>query len=190
MNRSNLRQALLEVEATSPELERRYRERVTALFERRLTGVQRGGIVAGMLVAAWGVIRVVQLFVQAGNGASLVAVVGLAVAFVFSVGFIAFSAWQLRGGVEDVRRHAFARTRLVGLFTFALALVMLWAGVEALDPAKGIRLILFGLVFWTTIGLPFYLTHLVHMSELRLRVELLGIELAMARAAERTEPRP
>lgn len=189
MNRNSLREGLLGAVAPSPELERRYRERVAALFDRRLTPVERISIAAGLLLVLWVSFRLVQSFVRAGTGAPLVTLVGLAVGLAFCAGMIVFSVWQLRGGVEDFRTHGLTRTGLVAMFTAALALLMLWAGVEARDPATGIRLILFGVVFWTTLGLPFYLTHLVRHGELRLRVELLRIELSLAEAAERGEGR-
>jgi hypothetical protein len=190
MNRIDLREALHALETRSPELERRYRERLKAIFERRLTGVEKISIAAGLLLALWLVFRFVQLLVRVGAQAPLAILASLAVGLAFSIGMVVFSVWQLQGGTEDVRRHGLARAQLVSLFTLAMALLMLWAGIEARDSAIGIRLILAGLVTWCAIGLPFYLTHLVRQSELRLRAELLGIELALAEAAERKEARP
>ena len=69
---------------------------------------------------------------------------------------------------------------------FGLAGLMLWAGIETPDPARGNQLILFGLVFWTTMGLPFYLAHMVRQNELRVRLDVLRLELALA---ERDEAR-
>ncbi len=189
MNGVGLREKLLVAESVTPELERRYRERLRALTERRLTPVQRGSHIFGLVVGIALAARFVQLFVQNRAEGRPLAIVGLAVGFAFSVGWAFAAAAVLRSGTDRFFTHRLARTWLVVVFTGLLAGLMLWAGLEARDAAQGIRLILFGLVFWCTMGLPFLVAQLVRGSELHVRADVLRLELALAERGERGEPR-
>jgi len=190
MSATRLREGLPEAESASAELERRYRERMAAIARRRLTGFERAGHVFGMIVglgtAAWLVVA----FLQHRADGRPAALVGIAVGLAFALGWSAFSFALLRGGTEDQRVHAEIRAQLIGLFTMALAGLMLWAGLAEPDPARGNQLILFGLVFWTTMGLPYYVARLVRQNELRVRSDVLRLELALAEAGEQREVRP
>ena len=52
MTEPTLRDQLLAAEQATPELEQRYRERLRALTERRLTTAERGGLVFALVLAA------------------------------------------------------------------------------------------------------------------------------------------
>ena len=186
MNESKLRVGLLVAEPPSEELQKRYRERLSGLTERPLTAVGRVSHIFGLVISLGMVARFVQLFLEHRANGRPVALVGLAVGLAFCLGWGVFSIALLRRGAEDLRWHSFLRTQLVGLFTLALAGLMLWAGLETPDPARGNQLILFGLVFWSTMGLPFYVAQMVQQNELRIRQDVLRLELALA---ERDEAR-
>jgi hypothetical protein len=180
VNGSKLREGLLGAEPPSAELRQKHRDRLLALTERRITPAQRVGHVLGLVLALGAAARFVQLFLQHSAGDRPVALAGIAVGLAFCLGWSAFSIALLRRGTEDLRLHGALRTQLVGLFTLALAGLMLWAGIESPDPARGNRLILFGLVFWTTLGLPFFIAQVVRQNEFRVRLDVLRLELALA----------
>ncbi len=185
MNTSNLREGLLGAEGQDPGLESRYRERVRALTERRLTGAARVGHTLGMLLALALVVRFVQLFVQDRAQGRPEGLAGLGLGLAFCAGWALAELAVLRAGVERHLSHGAVRTVLLAGFTSLLAGLMLWAGIVASDPARGVRLILFGLVFWCVLGLPFLISHWLRESEVRTRIALLRLEL---RLAERGEP--
>ncbi len=180
MKGPELRGGLLGAEPPSAELRQRYAERLRALGERRITGASRVVHAVSLAIALGLVVRFVQLFLQHRADGRPAALAGLALGLAFSAGWGAFCIQLLRRGKEDLRWHGFLRTQLVGVFTFAMAGLMLWAGLETPDPARGNQLILFGLVFWTAIGLPFYVGHFVQQAELRIRQDVLRLELALA----------
>lgn len=180
MNTSNLREGLLGAEGRDPGLETRYRERVRALTERRLTGAARVGHALGMLLALALVVRFLQLFVQDRAQGRPEGLLGLGLGLAFCVGWALAELAVLRAGVERHLSHGAVRTLLLVGFTALLAGLMLWAGIESADPTRGIRLILFGLVFWCVIGLPFLISHLFRDSEVRTRLALLRLELQLA----------
>lgn len=184
MKDSNLREGLLGAEIPSAQLEARYRERLRALTERRLTAAARVGHAVGLAIAAGMVIRFAQLFARVPAGARPETVAGLGVGLAFSVGWALAEGAVLRAGVERLFSHGAVRTLLIVVFTFLLAGLMLWAGIASPDSARGMRLILFGLVFWCAIGLPFLLAHLIRGSEVRVRIALLRMELARTGAPE------
>ena len=180
MNDTRLREGLLAAETTSAELERRYRERIRALVESKLTGAQRASHVFGLILGLVLVARFIQLLVLQRAAGRPVALAGIALGLAFSAAWVIASASVLRSGVDRFFTHTTARAWLVTAFTFLLSGVMLWAGLATPDAAEGVRLIAFGLVFWCAIGLPFLLSQLMGQSERRLRADVLRLELMMA----------
>jgi hypothetical protein len=189
VNSPNLRQGLLEAESRDPGLETRYRQRLLALTERRLTTAARVGHIVGMALALVFVVRFLQLFVEDRAQGRPEALVGLGLGLAFCAGWALAELAVLRAGVERHLSHGTVRTLLLVGFTSLLAGVMLWAGLSTPDPARGMRLILFGLVFWSVIGLPFLISYLAHGSEVRTRIALLKLELRLAEGGEPREVR-
>lgn len=189
MNTQNLRQGLLGAESRDPGLETRYRERLRALTERRLTGAARVGHTLGMVLALALVVRFLQLFGQDRAQGRPEALVGLGLGLAFCAGWALAELAVLRAGVERHLSHGAVRTLLLVGFPSLLVGLMLWAGLGTPDPARGIRLILFGLVFWCVIGLPFLISYLVRDSEMRTRIALLKLELRLAEGGETREVR-
>jgi hypothetical protein len=184
MNDTRLREGLLAAETPSPDLEQHYRERLKALVERKLTAAQRASHLFGLIIGLILVARFIQLFLQERAAGRPVALTGIALGLAFSAAWVIASASVLQSGVDRFFTHTTARAWLVTGFTFLLAGVMLWAGLTTRDAAEGLRLIVFGLVFWCAIGLPFLLSHLMGQSERRLRADVLRLELMMARRLE------
>lgn len=180
MSGSGLRERLLSAEGVTPELEQRYRERVRALAERRLTPAQRWVHVVGLLIGVGLTARFVQLAMIHGIDGKPVEIAALAVGLAFSAGWALASGAVLMSGVDRFFAHEASRMLLIVAFTFLLSGLMLWAGIELPDAAQGSRLILFGLVFWCAIGLPFLLAYLVRWAELRVRADVLRLELSLA----------
>ncbi len=187
MTGSGLREGLLGAESFAEEGERRYRERVRALLERRLTPVERASHVFGLALSVGLVVFFVVQFLALRHEARPVAIAGIAVGLVFSLGWGILALVSLARGVEDFRTHGFARAYLIVFFTAALLAVMLVAGLGAADPAKGNQLILYGLAFWTVFGIPSLTVRLMRDSELRVRADVLRVELALAQLAEAAE---
>ena len=186
MNTPNLREGLIGAEDRNPGLEARYRERVRALTERRLSGAARAGHVLGLLLSLALVVQLLQLFVHDRAQGRPEALVGIGLGLTFCAGWALAELAVLRAGVERHLSHGAVRTVLLVGFASLLAGLMLWAGLESADPVRGIRLVLFGLVFWCVIGLPFLISHWLRDSEVRTRVSVLRLELQLA---ERGEPR-
>jgi len=182
--KSSMKEALLQVEARDPALEERYRERLRKLTERRLSPAGRIVHAVGLVIGLGLSIRFIQLIVSLHAGGRTEQWVGLAVGLAFSISWALAEAAVLRAGVERLFSHGAVRTALIVGFTFVLAGLMLWAGIQSANPARGMHLILFGLVFWCAIGLPFLVAHLVASSEMRVRAALLELELARSEAQE------
>lgn len=174
----SMKQGLLEVEARDPALEERYRVRLRELTERRLSPAARIVHTVGLVLGLGLSIRFVQLMASLPAGGRTEQWVGLGVGLAFSVCWALAEAAVLRAGVERLFSHGAIRTALIVTFAFVLAGLMLWAGIQSVNPTRGMHLILFGLVFWCAIGLPFLMAHLVASSEVRVRAALLELELA------------
>ena len=180
----SIKQGLLGAEARDPALEERYRARLRELTERRLGPAARIVHAVGLVLGLGLSIRFVQLMAALHATGRPEQWVGLGVGLAFSVCWALAEAAVLRAGVVRLFPHGAIRTALVVTFTFVLAGLMLWAGLSSADPNRGLRLILFGLVFWCAIGLPFLVAHLVQSSEVRVRASLLELELARAEVGE------
>lgn len=181
---SSMKERLLGAEARNPALEERYRARTRALTERRLGSTARVAHAIGLALGLGLSIRLVQLMVALGPGGRAEQWVGLGIGLAFCVCWALAEAAVLRAGVERFFSHGAIRTALIVTFTFVLAGLMLWAGITSANPTRGMHLILFGLVYWCAIGLPFLVAYLVRSSEVRVRASLLEIELARAEAQE------
>jgi hypothetical protein len=182
--KSRMKEGLLGVEARDPALEERYRARLRALTERRLGSAGRIVHAVGLAIGLALSIRFVQLMVSLHDGGRAEQWIGLGIGLAFGVCWTLAEAAVLRAGVEQLFSHGAIRTALVVTFTFVLAGLMLWAGIQSANPTRGMHLILFGLVFWCAIGLPFLMAHLVKSSEVRVRASLIELELARAEAQE------
>ena len=182
--KSAMKEGLLGAEARDPALEERYRARLRGLTERRLGPLARVTHAVGLALGLGLSIRFVQLMVSLHAGGRAEQWIGLGLGLAFSVCWALAEAAVLRDGVDRLFSHGAIRTALVVTFTFVLAGLMLWAGIQSANPTRGMHLILFGLVFWCAIGLPFLMAHLVKSSEVRVRTALLELELALAEARE------
>jgi hypothetical protein len=186
MNGTGLREGLLGAESASPELERKYREGVRVLFERRLTPLRRRSLVFSVMLSLALAVFFVAQFVRLRGHETAIGVVGIAVGFLFSVGWGLLALSTLRRGTENLRFHGVIRTQLIWAFTALLMGLMLWAGLQTADAARGNRLILYGLVFFVAFGIPYFVAQVVQQSELRVREDVLRLELALAQLGERT----
>lgn len=183
--KSSMKEALLRVESHDPALEERYRERLRRLTERRLTPAARIVHGAGLVMGIALTIRFVQLMMSLQGTGRTEQWAGLGVGLAFSFCWTLAEAAVLRAGVDRLFSHGAFRTALIVTFAFVLAGLMLWAGIRSANPTRGMHLILFGLVFWCAIGLPFLVAHLVASSEVRVRTALLELELARPEAQEK-----
>ena len=189
MNGSDLREGLLGAETASAELERRYREAILGLVERRLGPAQRAVHVFGLLMS----LGLVAFFLRAGWGLlahpTATAIAGVAIGLAFSVGWGALALATLARGAEDVRLHAAMRAWLIVGFVFLLMGLMLWAGMTDQDVVHGIRTVLYGIAFFVGLGIPYLVAQQVGQAELRVREDVLRLRLTVAQLAERLEPR-
>ena len=185
MNGTRLREGLLGAESASAELERKHRERIRALVERRLGPAQRGAHVFTVALSLALVIFFVVTFLRLRGHETATGVAGIAVGLVFSLGWGALAVASLRSGTENLRFHAVLRSQLIWSFNALLMGLMLWAGMQTPDVTRGNQLILFGLVFFVGFGIPYFVAQVVRQSELRLREDVLRLQLALAQLAER-----
>ena len=185
MNGSDLRGGLLGAEAASAELEKKYREAILGLVERRLTPAQRGVHLFGVAMG----LALVAFFVNALLGLPPhprpTMIAGIAVGLAFSAGWALLSFASMRGGRENLRVHAMIRTQLVFGFTALLMALMTWVGMTSADVLAGIRVMLYGIVFFVGIGIPYFVAQAIRSSELRVREDVLRLRLELARAVGR-----
>lgn len=180
MNESHIREALLATEPPDSELERRYRERLLALTERRITTAGRAVLVIAVLVmlgmAAW----FVRLLVSYPASYHPDGMIALPVSLVLIALLAAYAIAALRRGTEDLHRDGLRGAQLVGLCALVMLVLMMWQASHMADPARGNHKILIGLVVWTVAALPYCMAHFVKQSELRVRTDLLRFELTLA----------
>ena len=190
MNESRMRDALLASEQPNPELEQRYHERLRALTERRITTSERVGLVIGLLLAAGVAAWFVRLMVTCPPDRKPFGLLVLAVGIVLCAGWAAYAIVVLRRGTQDLQRDSSMLGNLVMLSTAGMVPLLYWASIHQADPALGNRKLLVALLAWTLAGLPYYVLHVVREHSLKLRTDLLRLELAIAeRDAERNAER-
>ena len=185
MTEPTLRDQLLAAEPPSAVLESRYRERLSALTERKLTTTERAGLVVGLAGCLAVTVWFIRLFVayparyQPDGRAVLPVALGLVVLLAY------YAARELRRGVVDLRRDGSLHAELVGLCALVMVLILVWQGMHWPDAVRGNRKILVGLAVWTIAALPYLLVYFVKESERKVRIDLLRLELALAEMGER-----
>ena len=180
MNNPRMRDALLAAEQPSPQLEQRYRERLRALTERRLTTSERVGLVIGLLLAvavgAW-FVRLMLTYPPDNKPFGLLV---LKLSLPLCAGWAAYAIVMLRRGTENLRRDGAVLGNLVMLSTVGMVVLLFWDAVHLTDAARGDQKLLIAVLVWTMAGLPYYVSHVVRENNLRLREDLLRLELALA----------
>ena len=74
--------------------------------------------------------------------------------------------------------------------TLVMVGLLMWQGRLLPDPARGNQKMLIALAVWTLAGLPYCVSMFVRTSEIKLRTDLLRVELALAELGERQGRRP
>ena len=185
MSDRKLRDQLVGLESFSPALQERYRKGVKAMLEKRLSGAQR---LAWSISSSLSVAIAVFFAIVAYKLPSRVPVI---VRGTFIMGIFFSAAWAVLGftivrrGVINRRKHINAGHALTFLFTLALMIIFLFIGQKMPDGIKGIQLILFGMVFLLSSGVPSLMLKHMNDAELRLREQMLNLELRIAELAEK-----
>lgn len=190
MNEPTLRDRLLAAEPPSADLERRFRERLGEITERRLTSADRWGLVVGALAALATIVWFVRLQSPYPEDHPRFGLFVLRIGIVLAAALGAYAIMVLRRGTEDLRRDGSALTQLVLGCTLVMVGLLMWQGRHLPDPARGNQKMLIALAVWTLAGLPYCVSMFVRTSEIKLRTDLLRIEPALAELVERQESRP
>jgi hypothetical protein len=190
MNDPTLRDRLLAAEPLSPDLERRFRERLKEITERPLTAADRVGLVIGALAALATIVWFVHLLSPYPAGHPRLGLLALRIGIVLAAAFGLYAVLVLRRGTEDLRRDGGMLTQLVLGSTLVMVGLLMWQGRLLPDPARGNQKMLIALAVWTLAGLPYCVSMFVRRSEIKLRTDLLRLELALAELGEQQGRRP
>jgi len=179
------RDRLLDHESMTPSLRERYEREMHMMLEKKLTAPRRWGIyvlIAALLAQAAFFLYSTVFF----DGLPALGKVGFGVAMLFAFSFIAVLVHVLRRGSVNIKTHPSAITGIMWVFlVIMITLFMLIAG-RTTDPAKGIGIVLNGLVF-LTFGVVFFLGNLINQSQIKTQEKLLEIELRIAELRELAE---
>ena len=188
MNDHMLRERLLEAEPPNSELEGRYRERLQAITQHRITRGERAGLVAAVLGAAATIAWFIHLMAPSPAGHPRFGLLALRVGLVLAAALGAYAVNVLRLGTANLRRDLSAQLPLACILI--MVVLLLCQGRVLPDPARGDQKMLIALAAWTIAGLPIFISHFMRTSEIKLRTDILRIELAVAELAERLPGRP
>ena len=190
MNETRMRDALLASEQPSTELERRYRERLSTILERRITTKDRVGLVIGLLGAVATAVWFVRLLGSPPPACGPIGVIALKWGLVMCAGWAAYAIAFLLRGTENLGRDRPILVNLVVVSAVVPIALLFWKAVHLTDTALGNQKLLVALLVWTMGVLPFCVAHLVRESGLQLRADLLRLELALAELGERKSASP
>ena len=183
MNEPTLRERLLAAEPPSADLERRYRERLQAISERRITSGERAGLVVAVLAAVATIAWFIHLMTPYPADRPPFGLLALRIGLILAAALGAYALNALRVGTVDHRSDAGMQIALPSILV--MVGLLLWQGRHLPDPARGNQKMLVALAAWTLAGLPIFIFHFIRTSEIKLRTEMLRIELAVAELSER-----
>jgi peptidoglycan/LPS O-acetylase OafA/YrhL len=190
MNEPTLRDRLLAAEPPSADLESRFRERLREITERRITSAERTSLVVSALAAVATIVWFVHLLSPYAADHPRLGLFALRIGIVLVGAFGAYAIMVLRRGTEDLRRDGGILTQLVLGSALVMVGLLMWQGRHLPDPARGNQKMLVALAVWTMAGLPYCVSMFVRRSEIKLRTDLLRVELALAELGERQGRRP
>jgi heme/copper-type cytochrome/quinol oxidase subunit 4 len=181
-----LRDRLVELESFSPALREQYRKGVDAMLEKRLSTFQR---IACSLAGLLGLAFAVGFTIVAIRATSLPPIARgmFAVTALFGLAWAILSFIVVRRGAMNRKSHINISYGLTFGFVLIMMMGYLHLGLSAPDGIKGIKMILAGMVYLITFGIPALLLKHMNDKDLRLREQLLNMELKIAELAERQE---
>ena len=154
------------------------------MIERRLTPAGRVVWACNAALSLGLVGLFVVLFLRLPSDAPMGARIGIGAGGAFALAWCILALGVARRGVHDLRFHGNLMSALIWGLNIILMTIFLYAGTSMPDAAKGSRVILFGLVFWSAFAIPTFIGRAVQQSELRLREHMLKLELELAQLAE------
>ena len=191
MNEPTLRDRLLAAEPPSADLESRFRERLKEITERQITPADRAGLVVGALAALATIVWFIHLQSPYPADHPRFGLLTLRIGIVLAAALGAYAIMVLRRGTEDLRRDGSSvLTQVVLGSVLVMVGLLMWQGRHLPDPSRGNQKMLIALAAWTLAGLPYCVSMFVRTSEIKLRTDLLRIELALAELGERQGRRP
>ena len=165
-------------------MKEQYDKEVQAMLEKRITGVSRWvwlGIIGVNMVAA---ALLVTFTIIVPPGVPLLARLPVAVAALFSVGFVILGLYAFLRGSINLKFDTAVYSGMIWVFGVLLATMFI---VIAPNSILGLRMITFGLVI-LVIGAVFLVRNVIEQSELKTREKLLEIEYRLAELAETAKP--
>ncbi len=181
----SFRERLVDHEPMTPSLRERYEREMHMMLEQKLTAPRRWGIYALIVFllaqTAFFLYAIITL-----DGLPVLGKVGFGVAVLFSLSFVALLAHVLKRGSVNIKTHPSAITGIMWVFlVIMITLFMLIAG-HITDPAKGMSIVLNGLVF-LIFGVVFFLGNLINQAQIKTQEKLLEIELRIVELHELAE---
>jgi hypothetical protein len=190
MNEPTLRDRLLVAEPPNADLERRFRERLRQITERRLAPVERAGLAIPVLGTLALIVWFIRLMSPYPPGRPEIGLLALRIGIVLAGALGACAVVLIVRGRESLRRDGTALTLLVLGSTLVMVGLLMWKGLHLPDPVRGNREMLVALLVWCLAGIPFCVSMFVRTSEIKLRTDLLRLELALAELGESQRSRP
>jgi len=185
MNDWRLREQLVDLETFSPDLKAKYQKEMNQMLEERLGA---GARVGWVLAVAMGVTFFAVFSIAAVKAPAEFPVLGR---IMFAAGAVFGAAWAVVAFTIAKRgsMHRKAHLEVVLGMTFGFMVIMmtlaLMQGMAMEDGVRGLKMILYGLVFFVMFGVPSLMTMHLNRAELRLREHMLRLELRIAELAEK-----
>ena len=185
---SEMRSRLLEQETRNDAFERRFRQEVKSMTERKLTLRNRvSWVVAGLL----GLFFTVWFGYAAWSAPSDFPPLGrlaFVLGAVFGMGWVGISARILRKGSFSIKTDENLTHGLTWGFMVLMMTAFLVIGARMEDRVQGISMGLNGLVFFVAFAIPAFIGMRTNRLELSVREQLLRMEITLERIAGNQSP--
>ncbi len=185
--RERFRGWLVGMESVTPALRERYEREVRHMLEKKLNARMRAANIFALMLSVFfvGLFGYRMVFADI----PILAKAGMAIGVLFSIGWIVLIVRILRRGSMKVKTDANAMTGLTwGFLVILITIFMLQAG-RMDDPARGMSVVLNGLVF-LVFGVVFLLQNTISQTSLQTREELLKIEYSLLDLEEKLNGKP
>lgn len=177
-----IREKLVQMERTTPELQQRYAQEVQAMYEKQLTGFRRWTWLIAAIMGIGLAVGFGTLSVVLPPDFPLLARLTFAAGALFGVGWAILGLRVFRRGSISPKSDNTAAAMMGAALPLLVAIVLM---VSAPETMGGLRMMITG-VFWLVFAAIFMLRHAIDRAAIETRERLLEIEYRVAELAERS----
>jgi MFS family permease len=178
------RERLLAAETMDPARRERYEKELRMIFEQRLVGRWKWGMIGSLVLGVSFAIIFGAVFVLASQEElPFLARLAFGLGALWGLAWAALSAWIIKRGSYNRKTHSSAMAGMAWCIVIVYLVLFMILAHRLDDPIKGVLMVTNGLVF-LIMAAVFMIKNWIEQTELKMREKLLELEYRLAEIGE------